>query len=98
MPTLKLFPVPIRLPFNWVDVSASGASFAGISRWNQDNQHTSDCSLVVNEQSELIKRQLFVLRLSVFLRGFSLRLSRIPVKSSKPTHYPTDPPQLQVVC
>ena len=56
MPTLKLFPVPIRLPFNWVDVSASGASLAGISRWNQDNQHTSDCSLVVNDQSELIKR------------------------------------------
>jgi len=56
MPTLKLLPVPIRLPFNWVDVMASGACLTGIGRGHEDSQNASNSSFVPNEDSKLIER------------------------------------------
>lgn len=56
MPTLKFLSVAIRLPFGGVDVSATRTSLGCVSGWNKHDQYTSDCSLVINKQPELIKR------------------------------------------
>ena len=56
MPTLKLLPVPIRLPFFRVDVSAARASLTGIGRRNKHNRNTSYCSFVSYKNYELVER------------------------------------------
>ena len=56
MPTLKLLPVPIGLPFFRVDVSAARASLTGIGRRNKHNRNTSYCSFVSYKNYELVER------------------------------------------
>jgi len=56
MSTLKLLPVPVRLPFFGMDVPTTRASLTGISRWNKHNEYASYCGFVVHKQPELIKR------------------------------------------
>ncbi len=56
MPTLKLLPVAIRLPFFRVNVSATRASLTRVSRRDKHHWDSGNCSFVVYEYPELIKR------------------------------------------
>jgi hypothetical protein len=56
MTTLKLLPVPIRLPLDWVDVMASRTGLTCVGWWHKYDQYASNCRFVIHKQPKLVKR------------------------------------------
>src|SRR5919202_295187 len=76
MPTLKPFPIAIRLSFFGVEVMATRASLRSISGRNKDNRDACNSGFVIYKHPQLVKRP--VVGSATFLLGAWLLVKRLP--------------------
>ncbi len=58
VPTLKLLPVTITLPFGGVDMSASGTGLRRVRRWHEHNRNACNHRFVLHKDSNLVERPI----------------------------------------